>query len=394
MSRKPGWTRVAFGDVVRQVKDRVDPEESGLERYVAGEHMDRDDLRIRRWGTIGDGYLGPAFHMRFKPGQILYGSRRTYLRKVAVADFEGITANTTFVLEPKDPCVLLPELLPFLMQTEAFHEHAIKQSKGSVNPYINFSDLTWFEFTLPPIDEQRRITVALKEMDALCESQRAVALAAARLHAAQLAWLEQSEATKRVSLEALLNNIVPGKSVSGASVPPTRGQYGVLKVSAVDPQGFVPSESKRLLRDEDFVSEFSVRGGDLIMTRANTPELVGEVCLVDRDYPTLMLCDKTLRLEPKESIDRYVLWEMLQTDSVRQQLMAVATGTGRSMKNISQDKIRGLVIAYPSGPGTPELADRLRMSRRAIEQARGRQHDANRFRQTARATLLAGEGIA
>ena len=88
---KKGWTRVAFGDVVKQVRERVDPENSDIERYVAGEHMDTDDLKIRRWGIIGDGYLGPAFHMRFKPGHVLYGSRRTYLRKVALADFEGIT---------------------------------------------------------------------------------------------------------------------------------------------------------------------------------------------------------------------------------------------------------------------------------------------------------------
>src|SRR6266850_6402967 len=98
---RPRWTRVAFGDVVRLVRDRVDPGHTDLQRYVAGEHMDTDDPRIRRWGLIGDGYLGPAFHMRFKPGHVLYGSRRTYLRKVALADFEGITANTTFVLEPK-----------------------------------------------------------------------------------------------------------------------------------------------------------------------------------------------------------------------------------------------------------------------------------------------------
>jgi restriction endonuclease S subunit len=154
---KAGWTTVAFGDVVRQVKDKVDPEASGLERYVAGEHMDTDDLRIRRWGEIGDGYLGPAFHMRFKPGQVLYGSRRTYLRKVAVADFEGITANTTYVLESANPDVLLPELLPFIMQTEAFNQHSVRESKGSVNPYVNFSDLAWFEFTLPPIEEQRKL---------------------------------------------------------------------------------------------------------------------------------------------------------------------------------------------------------------------------------------------
>ncbi len=167
---KNGWTRVAFGDVVKQVRDRVDPESSDIERYVAGEHMDTDDLKIRRWGIIGDGYLGPAFHMRFKPGHVLYGSRRTYLRKVALADFEGITANTTFVLESKDPEVLLPELLPFIMQTESFHEHSIKQSKGSVNPYVNFSDLAWHEFALPPLDEQRRIAEVLGAADQVCQS--------------------------------------------------------------------------------------------------------------------------------------------------------------------------------------------------------------------------------
>jgi len=161
VSLKKGWTQVAFGDVVRQVRNVVDPNESGLERFVAGEHMGTDDLRIRRWGVVGEGYLGPAFHMRFKPGHVLYGSRRTYLRKVAVADFEGITANTTFVIESRDSAILLPELLPFIMQTDSFHEHSIRESKGSVNPYVNFSDLTWYEFDLPPVEEQRRIVEVL-----------------------------------------------------------------------------------------------------------------------------------------------------------------------------------------------------------------------------------------
>ena len=165
---------VKFGDVVRQVKDKVDPQTAGLERFVAGEHMDTDNLHIRRWGDVGAGYLGPAFHMRFKPGQILYGSRRTYLRKIAVADFEGITANTTYAIEPKDPEVLLPDFLPFVMSTERFHEHSIKQSKGSVNPYINFSDITWYEFPLPPVDEQRRISDLLWAADDVVEKNQEV----------------------------------------------------------------------------------------------------------------------------------------------------------------------------------------------------------------------------
>jgi len=166
---KSGWQQLKFGDVVRQVKDKVDPDTARLGRYIAGEHMDTDDLRIRRWGEIGANYLGPAFQMRFKPGQVLYGSRRTYLRKVAIPHFEGICANTTFVLESKDPKILLPELLPFIMQTDRFNEHSVKQSKGSVNPYVNFSDLAWFEFVLPPLEDQKELVILLKAAKELHE---------------------------------------------------------------------------------------------------------------------------------------------------------------------------------------------------------------------------------
>ena len=184
---RDSWLRVRFGDVVRQVRDRIDPKNSDLTRYVAGEHMDTDDLRIRRWGDVNDGYLGPAFHMRFKPGNVLYGSRRTYLRKVALADFEGICANTTFVLESADPSMLLPELLPYVMQTESFHDHSTKQSKGSVNPYVNFSDLAWYEFDLPPIEEQHSWAELFTSTRALSEQVKVLARESRRLERSFLA---------------------------------------------------------------------------------------------------------------------------------------------------------------------------------------------------------------
>ena len=158
------WPKVRFGDVAHSVKVDVNPETSGFQRYVAGEHMETDNLHITSWGNIGNGYLGPAFHRKFVKGQVLYGSRRTYLRKVAVAEFDGICANTTLVLEPKDGS-LLPELLPFIMQSESFTEFSIKNSKGSVNPYINWSDLARYKFPLPPLDEQRRIAEILWAAD-------------------------------------------------------------------------------------------------------------------------------------------------------------------------------------------------------------------------------------
>lgn len=345
---KPGWTRVRFGDVVRQVKDTVDPESAGLERYIAGEHMDTDDLRIRRWGEVGDGYLGPAFHMRFKPGQVLYGSRRTYLRKVAVPDFEGICANTTFVLESKAPTVLLPDLLPFLMQTEAFNEYSVLNSKGSVNPYINFSDLAQYEFALPPLAEQRRMAGVLQANLRVVEDTRlAVDTAKVCLEAVR-EYLFAAERTRQVVLDKVLEAIEAGKSVVGINRPPnTREEYAVLKVSAVGVNGFIPEESKTLIRQQEFLSEYMVRTGDLLVTRANTPDLVGMTCYVEQDYPNLMLCDKTLRLVPKQGIAPRLLWEALWTRSIRQQIKSMATGTGAAMKNLSQVKFRRLKVQLP-----------------------------------------------
>ena len=116
--------------------------------------------------------MGPAFTRIFKPGQILYGSRRTYLKKVAVADFEGICANTTFVLESKDETIFDNRLLPFVMLSDAFTRWSISHSKGSTNPYVLFSDLAGYEFDLPDIEEQRALADKLWAAYRLKESYK------------------------------------------------------------------------------------------------------------------------------------------------------------------------------------------------------------------------------
>ena len=165
---RKGWKTVRFGEVVRMLKEQVDPAAEGVARYVAGEHMQTENVHICKWGSVGNGYLGPAFIRRFRKGQVLYGSRRTYLKKVAVAEWDGVTANTTFVLEAVDG-KLLQELLPWLMLSERFTEHSVQESKGSTNPYINFPDIAKFEFALPPLDQQRRIAEILWAVDEECE---------------------------------------------------------------------------------------------------------------------------------------------------------------------------------------------------------------------------------
>ena len=123
-------SKVKFGDIVKDVKFNVDRDNNPYEFYVAGDHMDSEDLNIRRRGRFATDDVGPAFTRIFKKGQVLYGSRRTYLKKVAVADFDGICANTTFVFESKDPAAFEQRLLPFLMLSEGFTNWSIAHSKG------------------------------------------------------------------------------------------------------------------------------------------------------------------------------------------------------------------------------------------------------------------------
>ena len=158
-------TPVRFGDLVKEVKVNIDREHNPYEYYVAGDHMDSEDLEIHRKGCFATDDVGPAFTRLFKPGQVLYGSRRTYLKKVAVADFEGIVSNTTFVLETADSNRFLQELIPFLILSDDFTDYSIKHSKGSTNPYILFSDLAAYQFSLPPLAEQKKLAETLWAME-------------------------------------------------------------------------------------------------------------------------------------------------------------------------------------------------------------------------------------
>lgn len=333
---KSAWKRVKLGEVVAASKEKVDPSDGSVDRFIAGEHMDTDDLKIHRWGDPSEVDLGPAFHRRFRPGQVLYGSRRTYLRKVAVADFHGVCANTTFVVETNDPRVLLQEFLPFVMTSEPFHAFAIAESKGSVNPYVNWSDIARYEFALPPLDEQKRIADLLWAIE---RHRYALGKQAAELATIATETFESVAAPSEVTrLHAWVERIDAGRSPRAATEPAEDGKLGVLKVSAVGRDLFVPEENKRLLDAADFRPGDIVRAGDVLVTRANAVvDNVARPCLVDRDFPNLMLSDKTLRLVPRKGYPGRLLLAALRSPAYRSYVRDVVNGT--EAKNISQAKI-------------------------------------------------------
>jgi len=156
---KPGWKVWRFDQMATNVNVRIDnPSESGMEHYVGLEHLDADSLKIRRWGTPDD---VEATKLMFKKGDIIFGRRRAYQRKLGVAEFDGICSAHAMVLRAK-PDVVLPEFLPFFMQSDLFMNRAVEISVGSLSPTINWKSMALQEFSLPPIDEQERILQLLR----------------------------------------------------------------------------------------------------------------------------------------------------------------------------------------------------------------------------------------
>lgn len=151
-----------------------------------------------------------------------------------------------------------------------------------------------------------------------------------------------------VPLSQILERIEAGKSPLAQERPANPDEWGVLKVSAVTWGRFQPQENKALLAGTDPKGWPTVKKGDLLISRANTTELVGAAVLVADDHPRLLLSDKTLRLVPKEDIGYapFLLYA-LRTNDVRTHFEQTASGTSGSMRNISQEKLGAAQIPLP-----------------------------------------------
>jgi restriction endonuclease S subunit len=158
---RKGWRTLAFGEFAQSVNERIEPSAAADEIYVGLEHLDSGNLQIRRWGK-GSDVIGTK--LRFRKGDIIFGRRRAYQRKLAVAEMDGICSAHAMVARAKSDMVL-PEFLPFLMMSDKFMNRAVEISVGSLSPTINWTTLKLEEFDLPPLDQQRRIAEILWAVD-------------------------------------------------------------------------------------------------------------------------------------------------------------------------------------------------------------------------------------
>lgn len=150
------------------------------------------------------------------------------------------------------------------------------------------------------------------------------------------------------NLSYTLVEINAGKSPECPDIPALGDEWGVLKVSAVHPLGFKQHENKVIINPIYINSSYEIKDGDLLITRANTSELVGLTCLVKNPPPRLLISDKTLRLVVNKNIaiSEFIFY-IMQMFCVRLQIEINATGSSAGMKNISQQEIKNLQIPLP-----------------------------------------------
>lgn len=364
---RDGWPHRRLVDVVTLPTGQVSPlaEPYRSQVLLAPDHIEPRTGRILARETAElQGAVSGKY--RVARGDVVLSKIRPYLRKAALVDFEGTCSADMYPLRPSSE--INPRYLLAIVLGEDFSRFAESVSARTGIPKLNREELSEYSVTLPPIGEQRAFAEVLSAVDEqiaaeikLSGKSTEVANTAIReLIGPALALMQTTEASmsERLlgheadswhfrKLDYALRSIESGSSPSLEDRPAGEDQWGVLKVSAVKRSGFIEDENKVV--DDDFLIDTSieVHSGDFLISRANTPELVGQSCIVTATRPQLMLCDKTLRLRINESKALPVFVnEMLAQPEVRRQIETAATGTSGSMKNISQPSIRNLVLPW------------------------------------------------
>lgn len=305
-------------------------------------------------------------------GDTIISTVRTYLK--AVANFpesqEGLVASTGFaVLRPNGR--LQPRFAYWTALSEPFIENVVAHSEGVSYPAINPSVLGSLHMPVPPLDTQERIAnfldqqtaridALIAEKERLASSVRAYEQAAISrllthgvngtpMEATGKPFIPEAPSGWRVTaFKRALISMGQGWSPQCENQPAQPGEWGVLKVGCVNGTKFDANENKALPPELQPDLTCVLRKGDVLMSRANTKELVGMAAIVEDDYPQLMLCDKLYRLELQQNwgLPEFAVL-VLRSDLSRRQIELGASGASSSMQNISQDVVRDLVVAFP-----------------------------------------------
>jgi type I restriction enzyme S subunit len=306
----------------------------------------------------------------FEKGNVLFGKLRPYLAKVACVEFPGVCTTELLVLQPA--AFVSAKFLYYRLLSDDFIQLVNSMTYGTKMPRASGEQIGNLPIQLPSILEQRTIVAFLdretsklntliarkKRLIELLQEKRAALISHVvtkgldpdvKMKDSGVEWLGEIPAHWEVRrLKFCLTSIEQGWSPPCENRPAEFEEWGVLKVGCVNGVDFNSDENKALPLELDPIPELEIKPGDVLMSRANTRELLGSASLVTQVRPRLLLCDKLYRLRLMAEVinSAYFVFAM-GSHGVRFQMERDATGASNSMQNISQGTILNLIIPVP-----------------------------------------------
>lgn len=296
---KSDWKTYRFEEIAQKISKTVKPEKANVDIYVGLEHLDAEDIHIRRKGVPADVKGGK---LRCAPGDVIFGKRRAYQRKAAIVDFEGICSAHAFVFRAS-PEVIDPRLFPFFLHSDQFMHRMVDISVGGLSPTINWGDLKNQEFLLPPKEQQADLAKLLCAIDQVIEKEKElinnICLLEASYRTSELERLD----TEEVKIEKLI-------------LPMSRIKIGKIDKSQYLENGKYPIIDQSM----EFIVGYTDQS-DLVY-KGKLPVLIfGDHTTVIKfiDFPFVMGADGTKVISPSLDLDVYYLYQAIKKINLKPQ---------------------------------------------------------------------------
>lgn len=352
MSSVNEWPTVKLGDIQRKVSS-INPAKSPDQEFSLYSIPAYD-------AGAPEKALGSAIKsnkIELQPGDTLLSKIVPHIRRSWIVDEHETSSigSSEWIVYQDDR--LDSRFLRNFFLSDYFHAQFM-QTVAGVGGSLNRARpaaVAQISIPIPPRPEQQRIADILDTSAEIIQEEE-------RLQHSILPLAINVVERKITSSDGTLGNLIKSMS-SGKNVaesPDPNQKNWVLKVSAVTSGTFKPEESKPLPDTYLPPQSHQVRRGDILVSRANTAQLLGASALVENDVESLYLPDKIWRVTPKDRVDPYLLWGILQTKTVRARISQRATGSSGSMKNISQKNFLQVPCATFSEPESAKLAALIR----------------------------------
>ncbi|MGO1597088.1 MAG: restriction endonuclease subunit S [Sphingobacterium sp.] len=352
---KSTWETYRFEEIAKRISESVDPNTTDLKVYVGLEHIDGEDIHIKRFGTPDDVSGGK---LKCYPGDVIFGKRRAYQRKAAIVDFEGICSAHAFVFRANKD-VIDPKLFPLFLHSDQFMHRMVDISVGGLSPTINWGDLKHQKFLLPPKDQQAQLAELLWTMDKVIEREKEVLKwleINMDVRASNLIWNKEHRMDKVVKFASTdLKKFVDGDWIE--SKDQSDSGIRLLQLADIGVRFFI-NKSSRFINEETFkkLRCFEVLPNDVLVARM--PDPIGRACIVEdigQKMITAVDCC-IIRVEHSHSSNRYLL-HLLNTREFLHKASLLASGTTR--QRIARKSLEEIKVPKPDLEIQIEIAHEL-----------------------------------